>query len=149
MKKIIGMVILIGLILTVTTLAVAGGPKLNPGKWEITTTVEMAGMPMKMPPIKTTQCMTKDDMILKNLPQPGPGMQGEKNNPCKVTNTEIKGDTVIWDLVCEGQQGMVSHGEITYHGDTMEGFVKMTGQQGQKPPMTLKLKGKRIGPCDQ
>ena len=147
MRKFLGMVLMIAFVLVLATLAVAGGPNMNPGKWEITTKVEMPGMPMKMPPITTTRCMTKDDLIFKQAPQPG--MPQNANNPCKITNSEIKGDTVIWDMVCEGDNKMVTHGEITYHGDTMEGFIKMTGQGKQRPPMTLKLSGKRVGPCDK
>ena len=146
MKRIVGWMVLI-LILALSTSVVAGGPNLNPGKWEITTKIEMPGMPMQMPAIKTTQCLTKDDYIMKE--PPSPGKMGTAENPCKVTKSEVKGDTVIWGMVCEGQQITRYHGEMTYHGDTMEGFLKITqGAKGQ-PPMTLKMKGKRIGPCDQ
>ncbi len=152
-RRITGWSVMVLLMLFMVSLAFAGGPDLNPGKWEITSTVEMPGMPMKMPPITTTRCMTKDDMIFKEVPQPGM-QQGGMPKECKMTRSEVKGDTVIWEMVCQGQQKMTYYGELTYHGDTMEGFIKMTSSaQGQgggaAPPMTIKIKGKRIGPCDK
>ncbi|MBW1660055.1 MAG: DUF3617 family protein [Deltaproteobacteria bacterium] len=142
------LVIVLLVVFMMATMAIAGGPNMNPGKWEITTKVEMPGMPMKMPPITTTQCLTKDSYILKEPPKPGAA--GEMKSPCKVTNSQVKGDTVIWDMVCEGQEGMTYHGELTYHGDTMEGFIKMVPKsQGEgNVPVTLRMKGKRVGPCD-
>ncbi len=125
--------------------AFGGEPDMNPGKWEITSTIEMPGMPMKLPPMTNTQCLTKDDFIVRKPTQPG---MEKMLSPCKVTKSEVKGDTVIWDMVCEGQEKMTYHGEITYHGDTMEGFIKITSSKEGQPPMTMKMKGKRIGPCD-
>ena len=42
------------------------GPNMQEGKWEITTKVEMPGMPMNMPPMTHTQCLTKDDFVPQN-----------------------------------------------------------------------------------
>jgi len=136
-------------VLTMTGLAVAGEPNMNPGKWEITTKIEMPGMPMKMPAMTTTQCLDKGDYIMKE--PPNPTMPSGMKNPCKVTKSEVKGDTVIWDMVCEGQAKTTYHGEITYHGDTMEGIIKISSSSngGGQPPVTIKLKGKRVGPCSE
>ena len=47
----------------------AQGPRRD-GNWEITMTMDMPGMPqgMSMPPIKTTQCITKQDASDPHFP---------------------------------------------------------------------------------
>ena len=113
------------------------GPQMNPGKWEITTKTEMAGMPAQS--LTHTQCITNDDLV---------PMSGDANNNCKVKNMKTSGNTVSWEMTCEGQGGgMDGTGEVTYTGDTMEGKMEMTIRgMGMKVKNTLS--GKRIGPCD-
>lgn len=85
-------------------------PNFKEGKWEISTEIEMEGMPMSMPAIKHTQCMSKDDYVPQNS-QPG--------QECEITETKISGDTVTWTIKCKGQGGeMKGAGKITYKGDT-------------------------------
>ena len=140
---------MVGITFVIFMLLVSGGwaaPDMQPGQWEITTTVEMPGMPMKMPPITTKQCLTKENIIPQQTPT---GQMGE-NSPCAIKNVVTKGDKVIWDVVCHGKgHAMMGHGEIAYHGTTMEGEVTMTidipGQGKRK--MTMHMKGKRIGAC--
>ena len=120
--------------------AVLAEPNLNPGKWEITTQTEMVGMPgMQVPPVTHTQCLEKGEMV--------PQSEGESEE-CKVSDIRVEGDTVSWKVVCSGKNGaMEGTGEITYHGDTMEGTMDLviTGA-GMKIKNTIS--GKRIGPCD-
>lgn len=135
------MVTLIGILL-ITSLSIAG-PNMQPGQWEITTTIEMPGMPMKMPPMTTTQCLTKDNLVPKQPSRPG------VNQPCEITNSGVNGDTVSWNMRCADEGKTEGHGEITYHGDTFEGVIKMiSGISGKgRMQMTLHMKGKRIGEC--
>ena len=140
-RKVLGAGIVIAIIF-VTSLVFAG-PNMHPGLWEITTKIEIPGMPMKMPPTKTTQCLTRDNLVPRQSQLGG-------NQSCEVTNTEFKGDTVVWDMKCTGEEAAEAHGEITYHGDSFEGFIKMNmnvSGEGKKQ-MTLYLNGKRIGDCE-
>ncbi len=113
------------------------GPQMNPGKWEITTKTEMAGMPAQS--LTHTQCITNDDLV---------PMSGDANNNCKVKNMKTSGNTVSWEMTCEGQGGgMDGTGEVTYTGDTMEGKMEMK-IRGMDMKVKNTLSGKRIGPCD-
>jgi hypothetical protein len=113
---------------------------MQDGKWEITTNVEMKGMP-PMPPTKFTQCITRKDAI----PQ-----KPENNQDCKVTNNKVSGDTVTWSMQCKSKEGtMDSNGKITYKNDTFDGIVNMNmdGPKTGKMQMTQHMSGKRIGNC--
>ncbi len=113
------------------------GPDMNPGKWEITTKTEMAGMPAQS--LTHTQCITNDDLV---------PMSKDANNTCQVKNMKTSGNTVSWEITCEGQGGgMDGTGEITYDGDTMEGKMEMT-IKGMDMKVKNTLSGKRIGTCD-
>ena len=119
--------------------AFAAGPNMNPGKWEITTQTEMTGMPMSIPPVTHTQCITGDELVPQSQ---------DANSECVVSDMEIKGDTVSWKIVCSGANGgMEGTGTVTYSGDTMEGTMDMV-IQGAGMHVINKISGKRIGDCD-
>lgn len=115
-------------------------PNFNPGKWEITTTTEMTGVPgMKIPPVTHTQCFEKGDIV----PQ-----SEEGSEECSVSDIRIDGNTVSWKIACSGQNGgMSGTGEATYAGDTMKGTMIMI-MPGAGMKITNTLRGKRIGSCD-
>lgn len=115
------------------------GPEMNPGKWEITTETEMVGMPMKVPPVTHTQCLTSEDLV----PQ-----SDEASNECKITDVEVSGNTVSWKIICTGQNGrMEGTGRVTYSGDRMEGFMDMAMPDAGMQ-VKSKITGHRIGACD-
>lgn len=122
----------------------SAGPDMKEGDWEITMTMEMAGMPMKMPPFTHVVCMNKDNMVPQDPNQPG---------DCENVEPRIDGDTVSWKVKCKNESGgnVESHDSITYHGDTFEGVVETTvmepGQGGMH--MTNTMKGRYLGPCSQ
>src|SRR5436190_10225406 len=93
----------------------AQGPRRD-GKWEVTTEMEMAGMPMKMPPMVTTQCITKEDADdpQKAIPK-GRGRGGEEPT-CKMEDYKIEGNKVTYTMKCEGAQPMTIMGEMVYSG---------------------------------
>ncbi|GAB6184171.1 DUF3617 domain-containing protein [Thermodesulfovibrio hydrogeniphilus] len=66
-------------------------PNLKEGLWEITTEMQVAGMPMKMPPQTTKICLTKKDYV----PQ-----KPEKEQNCKILMHEVRGNTVNWIMEC-------------------------------------------------
>ncbi len=57
--------IFIIIISAVSVSYVSAGVDMKDGKWEITTQMEMPGMPMAMPAFTHTQCMTSE----QNVPQ--------------------------------------------------------------------------------
>jgi hypothetical protein len=133
---------IIGMFVSLLILALpAWGIDLKPGKYQITSKVNMPGMPGGMPPQTITQCMTEQDPV----PHTSAGANG-----CKITNMTTEGDTVKYTLVCE-QQGMQSEssGEMTYKGETFYGTTQTKmGPSGGGMTITTKINAKRIGKCD-
>lgn len=112
---------------------------INEGLWEITVKVEIEGMPMTMPAVTNTQCITRDTLVPKS-DQPG--------QECEITNQKTVGNTLTYDIVCSGPGGsMKGNGEVTYTGDTMTGTMKTNMPSQGDMKMITKMSGKRIGPC--
>jgi hypothetical protein len=114
---------------------------MQEGMWEVTMKTEMQGMPMEMPPMKFSQCLTKKDMV----PQ-----KKEKSEECKMISTKIEGNTVYWKARCRSKDGMVeSDGKITYAGGSFNGVIKtiLNDAKASKTEMTNHMSGKRIGDC--
>jgi hypothetical protein len=126
---------------TVSWIAAAyAAPIMQEGKWEITTKMEMKGMPMEMPAMKHTMCLTSKDMV----PQ-----KAEKNQDCKMISNKVEGNTVTWVMQCKDKNGTIdSTGKITYKGDGFDGTlnVDLTNKEGRQH-MFQKMSGRRIGDC--
>ena len=119
--------------------SIAGSePNIQDGNYEITTSMEMAGMKMGMEPVKYTQCLTKDDLI----PQ-----SSQQIEECKVSKTKMVGNTVTWIMKCHGHGGdTIGAGKITYSGNRFEGTIEMTSPQSEMKIINL-ISGQRIGDC--
>ena len=113
------------------------GPNMKEGLWEITTKVEIPGMPFAMPPRTYTQCITKEDLI----PQ-----KPERSQECEMISRKIVGDTVLWTMECQTPEGTaVMNGKVTYKGETFDGETKMKTPDGTE--ITHHISGRRIGEC--
>lgn len=119
--------------------ATAQTVNLRPGKYAVTTEMDMPGMRMKMPPQKTEQCIGPDD--LKDLSAKLAGV--DRANPaCKMSEVKTVGNTVTFSRTC-GK--VVWSSELTYNGDSFVGATK--GQDDQGRPITSKATATRIGDC--
>ena len=137
-KTLIIFVVLLSLLWTAGAWA-----QLKEGLWEITTQVEMKGMPQSMPPTTLRQCITKSDPVPRNK---------DKNYDCKTTGQKINGNTVSYTVECKGKDGvMQTSGTTTYTDNSMNGATttnfKMKGQPAMQ--MASKIKGKYIGACQK
>ncbi|MDX1607232.1 MAG: DUF3617 family protein [Candidatus Competibacterales bacterium] len=114
---------------------------LQEGLWEVTATTEAEGLPMKMQPVTTRECLTEAQAI----PQP----QQDGNADCQPQNVRTEGDTVSWEMECAMQGGEASaEGAITYRGDTLTGGWRMQARaQGMTMVMNTRIEGRRVGPC--
>ena len=122
--------------------ALAQAPRRD-GRWEVKIEMEMPGMPMKMPAMTTTQCITKEQA--EDPQRSVPQGRGVPNN-CKVSDYKVTGNKVTWSMKCEGPDAMSGTGELTYGENTYDGVMKMQ-REGQT--MTMKYTGKRLGDCPQ
>ncbi|HUH65076.1 MAG TPA: DUF3617 family protein [Syntrophales bacterium] len=119
--------------------AAFAAPNYQEGLWEMTTTVNMPGMPKEMMrPMKNQVCMTKQNSV------PQPKEKGEQQ--CKMTDQKTVGDKVMWTMTCKN--GTVSKGEITYSRTSFSGSQTTTTSQGARQ-MTVKstMSGKYLGSC--
>ena len=135
--------LLVGLTMMLMALPEVGvaAPPMQPGMWEITTEMEMPGMPMAMPPTKITQCIKDVANTEKIIP---------KAQNCKLQNQNVAGDKVTWTISCtEGNTVMSGSGEMTLKGSSYEGTTKMTIKEGNEEPtqMTTRYSARRIGDC--
>lgn len=131
-KSLIAIIMALGFL---PAIAIAG-PDFEEGEWEITTTMKMEGMPFAPPPVTFRQCMTRDERV----PQ-----REDPSQSCEMLEQDVSGDTVSWTMRCDGSE---STGEVTYSGDSLEGSMHMTTQNGGgEMAMTSHMQGHRIGPC--
>jgi hypothetical protein len=119
------------------------------GKWEVTTEMEMTGMPGKMPPFKSEQCITKEQANDPQRAVPQQPQRGGAQSDCKTEDYKVSGNTVTWKMRCTTPQPMTGSGEMIYTENAYTGFMKMNMERGGGPPMqmTMKMAGKRLGDC--
>lgn len=120
--------------------ALCAAPNMQDGLWEITSKMDIQGMPMVVPPTRHTQCLTQKEAIPHKT---------EKNQDCKMTSTKIEGNTVSWTMQCRGKEGSIdSTGKITYSGTSFNGAMHMTSKMsGEAVQVDYQMSGKRIGNC--
>ena len=116
----------------------AWGLDFEPGKYEITSRIEMAGM--QLPEQTTTQCLTRKEPVPR---------QGEGDHGCVTKEQKISGNIVTWKVECDHNGAKTqSTGRMTYHGDRFEGtFETVMGPQTGHAKATIVIKGRRIGNC--
>jgi len=105
--------------------------------WDMTTRMEMAGMP--------GHSMTHQVCMQKGQIQPDRFSQ-DKN--CKVAEMRTVGNKTNWKIECAGRDPMTGEGEVTRTKDSMDGRMRMQGKRGSQTfDMTTVISGRRIGGC--
>lgn len=131
------------LALVLPCMALAEGVAVNPGRWEMSMTMNMPMMPA--PQVRTeTECVEETELNPEDF-------QMEGDSPCAVGDIDVDGDTVRWTLQCPSEMGSMS-GEwsFTSSGDSMHGEGSMTADMGgQKMELTMSWEGRRVGDCDE
>ena len=119
---------------------VADDAAVRAGKWEVTTSMDIPGMPFKMKPIVQSVCVSEEDAKDPNKSTP----KASKDDKCKVVDYKIEGNKASWKIKCDGQEEVSGTGEMSYAADSYEGKMSMAmGAQN----MTTTFKGKRLGEC--
>jgi hypothetical protein len=128
------LVVLSILALPVATLA---ADTMREGYWELISTMDMPGMPMKIPPTTMKHCYTKED-----VKDPKKTVSTDKN--CTVTDFKQSGNKITWKMKCTGKNAGTFSGETVLKGDSYDATMKM---QTQGQTMNMKIKAKRLGNC--
>lgn len=137
MRKILWIVFLAGASLSQPSMATSA-EMIKPGLWEITTTMEMPGMPFQSPPQTVRHCVTPQEAkdVEKSLPI---------SKGCKITDFRSSANKINWKVECTGEMAGKGEGEVEYKGDSIyEGKTKI---QTQGMIFNLKHKGKLVGEC--
>lgn len=125
--------------------AVLAAPQeMQPGLWEITSKMEMPGVP-KMAPQVMRHCYTKKDLEdnKKTVPQ-----SGDKN--CEMKDYKLQGNTATWSMECKGEAAMTGTGTMTFGAQFYSGTMKSRMKQGGKSmEMNQSWSAKRVGDCKQ
>ena len=123
--------------------AYAAGISIDPGKWEMTSTMTMSMMPQ--PQISTDiECIEEDELSPEDFNM-------DEENPCEITEVTIEGNKARWSISCptEGGQVMKGHWEVSSGGDSLTGKGSMTMEySGQTMGFDMSWEGKRIGECE-
>ena len=104
--------------------------------WEVSTQMNMAGMPPGMGSHTSRVCSEKGDAKKAMSPQ--------GNDKCKMTDFKQSGNTVRMTMSCPEGTAVL---ENTYSADrsSYKGTMKMTTRQGE---MTMDMTGRKVGTCD-
>jgi hypothetical protein len=132
--------ITIACLLTAGASLFAQGPRRD-GTWEVKMEMDMPGMPMKMPAMTSTQCVTRADA---DNPQKMMPRGGKDQDQCTVSDYKVDGGRVTWAMKFEGKEPMTGAGDLLYTADSYTGTMKMD-RAGQVT--TMKYSGKRLGDC--
>jgi hypothetical protein len=127
--------------LLILLFAAGAHAEIKEGLWEITTKVEMKGVPMQMPATTVKQCITKDNAVPKSA---------SEDYECKTKDYNVSGDTVTYSVECWGKGGlMITQGKTTYKGNTFDGTsttkIKAKGQPEMQ--MSNKIPENTSGPA--
>jgi hypothetical protein len=132
----------LALLSSASMISVFAQAPVRDGRWEVSTEMEMKGMPMKMPPMKSIQCITKEQA--NDPSQSVPKEAQDKNSDCKVSDYKIAANKVTWTMKCGGGNAATGNGEIVYGDNAYEGWMKIKTPDTE---MTMKYTAKRLGDC--
>jgi hypothetical protein len=113
---------------------------LREGLWEMTSRMEMPGMPMEMPATTMKHCYTKEDVKDQKK-------MVNQNKDCTVTEFKTSGNKMTWKMKCTGQSAGTFSGETVFTKDSYNSVMKMKVDAEGSQPMTVKVNAKRIGAC--
>lgn len=133
-------VAMIAIVLASASPALAG-PALEPGAYKVSADLLLPNIE-DMNVVRTeTLCLTGD------------GVHGIKvmseNNPlarCPISNVRESGDTMTFDIVCEGHNQAKATAVYTLMGTSFRGRIAMT-MGGKNMTMTEAQEGHRLGAC--
>lgn len=105
--------------------------------WEVSTRMEMPGMPMAMPAQTHRVCTGKNQKDEDFVPKQG---------DCRLVESKRVGNRFIYKMDCSGSHPSTVDGAITFGGNTYDGQMHMV-MKGTSDAMDMKFSGKRVGDC--
>lgn len=108
--------------------------------WEVTTRMEMVGMPMAMPPQTQQVCQPRrtgqdEEMV-------------PKQQDCRMTDVRRSGNRTTFTVVCEGKDKFTGTGDIESDANAYRGTMRLLGTMDGRPVnMTQNFSGRKLGAC--
>ncbi len=128
-----------GLLIVALALPVTASAQGRDDLWEVTTKMEMPGMPIAMPAQTNRVCIAKNSKDDDYIP---------RRDNCRVLESKRSGNKLTYKMACTGKDAMNVAGEITYGTNSYEGRMLMSGRmEGGPMEMTQVFSGKRVGDC--
>ncbi len=127
------------LVALLTALA-AAPPAAAQGKddlWEVSTRMEMPGMPMAMPGQVNRMCVGKNRKDEDLIP---------RQDNCRVTDSRRSGNQISYRMECAGAEPSVIVGEMTLGANAYDGRMRMTLTK-TNDTMNMTYAGRRVGDC--
>ena len=105
--------------------------------WEVSTKMEMPGMPMAMPAQTNRVCLGKNRKDEEFVP---------KHGDCRMVDSKRVGNKFTYKMECVGNDPTTIDGAITFGNNVYDGQMRMTMKK-TRDTMDLTLTGKRVGDC--
>jgi hypothetical protein len=108
-------------------------------QYDVTIKMEMAGMPMAMPPISQRLCVKKGANDGDYVP---------RRENCDVSDTKRAGARLTFKLACAGKDPMTGTGDFAFDANGYNGQIRLRGKmEGQDVDMTQAIAARRVGGC--
>ena len=130
---------MLGLV-ALSTAVLAGDARMQPGMWEYTMKMEMAGMPIAMPPQTFQRCMTQQDVDKGDY-----ASNPREKSKCEIKNMKRDAGKVSYDVACTGEHEVTGHYEFALAPNSISGGGTMNVGGGQTMKQTMSAK--RLGDC--
>ena len=105
--------------------------------WEVSSKMEMPGMPMAMPGQMSRVCVGKNRKDEDLVPKQG---------DCRMVDSKRAGNKFTYTMDCAGSDPSTVAGEITFGNNAYDGKMRMTMKQ-TKGTMDMTFAGRRVGDC--
>lgn len=105
--------------------------------WEVTTKMEMPGMPMAMPAQTNRFCIGKNRKDEEFVPKQG---------DCRMVESKRVGNKFTYKMDCSGKVAAIVDGAITFGANAYDGRMHMAMKQ-TSDAMDMTFTGKRVGDC--
>ena len=105
--------------------------------WEVSTKMEMPGMPMAMPAQTNRVCLGKNRKDEEFVP---------KHGDCRMVDSKRVGNKFTYKMECAGNDPTTIDGAITFGNNVYDGQMRMTMKK-TRDTMDMTLTGKRVGDC--
>jgi len=126
------------LIICISSPLQAATVDMQPGMWEWTTQMKMAGMDLQIPPTVFSSCITQQDLVPQNQ---------SPNGDCKILENSTSGNTISWKIQCDSPHGSsTTSGKMTYSGSSASGAMDVVARG---MAMSATMSGRRTGGCDK